>query len=71
MCIIQSKLPAKFPAPISLTDYGNLRSCLFLDAQPNRLNVYDYVADEVNPAAQALKAEASTDDDPATKREER
>lgn len=41
-----------------------------VDAEPARLNYMEYVADEVNPQVQALKAQA-TDDDPATKREER
>ena len=42
-----------------------------VDPEPPHLNYMEYIADEVNPQVQALKAAQTGDDDPSTKREER
>ena len=43
----------------------------YVDPEPPHLNYMEYIADEVNPQVQALKAAQTGDDDPSTKREER
>lgn len=41
------------------------------EAEPPRLNYYNYVADDVAPQTELVSQKSNADDDPASKREER
>lgn len=46
--------------------------CIFVaEAEPARLNYYNYVADDVAPPTELVSQKSQADDDPSSKREER